>query len=60
MKDRDPEEVHQMRESLMQFQKIARTVSVAQAKLRESFAPPPDDRRMVTLDLPLPPRPSLT
>lgn len=41
MKDRDPEEVHQMRECLKQFEKIARTVSVAQAKLRESFAPPP-------------------
>ena len=41
MKDYDPEEVHQMRETLRQFEKIARTVSVTQAKLRESFAPPP-------------------
>lgn len=55
MKDRDPEEVHQMRECLKQFEKIARTVSVAQAKLRDSFAPPPDNER-TGLDLPLPPR----
>jgi hypothetical protein len=41
MKDCDPEEVREMRESLRQFEKIARTVSSAQAKLRESFAPPP-------------------
>lgn len=55
MKDRDPEEVHEMRESLRQFEKIARRVSVAQAKLRESFAPPPDDG-CARHDLPLPSR----
>lgn len=55
MKDRDPEEVRQMRESLRQFEKIARTVSVAQAKLRESFTPPPSNEH-TRLDLPLPPR----
>lgn len=59
MKDYDPEEVHQMRETLRQFQKIARTVSAAQAKLRESFAPPPDNE-CVAPALPLPSRMSLT
>jgi hypothetical protein len=41
MKKHDPEEVHQMRESLKQFEKVVKTVSVTQARLRESFAPPP-------------------
>jgi hypothetical protein len=59
MKDRDPEEVRQMRESLKQFEKIARKVSSAQAKLRESFAPPADNE-YAGLSLPLPPRMSLT
>ena len=42
MKKHDPEEVHQMRESLKQFSQAARTVAAVQAKLRESFTPPPD------------------
>lgn len=41
MKKNDPEEVHQMRETLHQFAKVARTVSAVQGRLRESFAPPP-------------------
>ena len=43
MKKNDPEEVHQMRETLHQFAKVARTVSAVQGRLRESFTPPPPD-----------------
>ena len=46
MKKKDPEEVHQMRECLHQFAKVARTVSAVQGKLRESFAPPPPEHMM--------------
>ena len=55
MKKNDPEEVHQMRETLHQFAKVARTVSAVQGKLRESFAPPP-----LTAGEALPRRPILT
>ena len=47
MKKNDPEEVHQMRVTLHQFAKVARTVSAAQSKLRESFAPPPPTEHMM-------------
>ena len=43
MKDKDPQEVHEMRQTLRMFKDTAKSVSVVQGKLRDSFSPPPSD-----------------
>lgn len=55
MKKHDPEEVQQMKESLLYFQNTVRTLSKAQSKLRESFAPPSPEV-MERLYIPPPPK----
>ncbi len=55
MKKHDPEEVQQMRESLLHFQNTVRTLSKAQSKLRESFAPASPEV-MERLYIPPPPK----
>lgn len=46
MKNREPQEVHEMRETLRMFKAAAKTVSGVQGKLRESFSPPPSPEVM--------------
>jgi len=56
MKKHDPEEVHQMRESLRHFRNTVKTVSMVQSRLRESFTPPPSSEVMERLYIPPTPK----
>lgn len=55
MKDADPKEVHEMRQTLRMFKAAAKTVSVVQGKLRDSFSPPPADEECLMERLVVPP-----